>query len=376
MEQKRDAQLNKNQEARLLRLLLILLTAILLVVVLIAVLLIQNLNFSPKPEATTTTSGQTPPETPPPGDTRPVFAGGIVPTMPAPTATTVTLSEEIKSQFAILIDSETGEILAGKDYDTRFSPASMTKVMTLIVACERLTMQDLDRMLVFDEEIYSYVTSGNYSGTSSSLPTESKGVSCIGDRYRIEDLLYGIGVASAADCTYMIVKAVAGTEEAFVAMMNQKATEMGLVNTHFNNAVGFDSEENYTTAKEMAMIMAYAMQSERISTYLSKTEDYPIFAHYDKDGADATYRVTLKCSWNSRLDKYPEFALTTTRLMATKTGYTNQSFMVAGAESLSGQGKYVMVLGNHTSSATTITEKFRQTMIDMELLLNTYVTTS
>jgi len=130
----------------------------------------------------------------------PVFSGGVIPQRPYVGSESVSLGDEVLSEYAILIDAESGEILASKNADVRFSPASMTKVMTLIVACENLTAEDLVRRVVYTQEIADYVRSGNYEGTSTSLPVESGGISCIGDEYILGDLLYGIGVASAADC--------------------------------------------------------------------------------------------------------------------------------------------------------------------------------
>lgn len=302
-----------------------------------------------------------------------VFANGVLPVRPMNGTDTKAMDGEVTSQFAILIDTKTGAVIAAKDPDTRFSPASLTKVMTLIVACERLTTEDLNRRIPLTQEIADYVRTGSYVGMTVSLPIESNGYTCIGDEYYIRDLLYGIGVASAADCTYMVVKEIAGSEEAFVALMNQKAQEMGLTDTRFDNIVGLDSEENYTTAREMAMIMAYAMQCETIAEILrASKDDQKIKSYYMMNGEEKTLDVTLKNSLSSRLEKYPTFNPTTAKLTATKTGYTDQSFMVAAAEGLESGTRYVLVLGNETSSATTVTEKFRNTMIDIELILNTY----
>lgn len=302
----------------------------------------------------------------------PVFSGGVLPPRPHSSAASSLLGDEILSEYAVLIDAESGEILASKNADVRFSPASMTKVMTLIVACENLTAEDLKRRVVYTQEIADYVRSGSYEGTSTSLPVESGGISCIGDEYVLGDLLYGIGVASAADCTYMIALEVAGSEEAFVVLMNQKAAEMGLKDTHFDNAVGFDSENNYTTADEMAMIMSYAMQSTRISDYLAvRPGDHAIRSYYLKDGAEASYPVTFKNSLNSRLEKYA-MNLSTSKLVATKTGYTTESFMVLTAQGLSTGKRYVLVVGEKESGDISLTQKFKNTMIDIEKILNTY----
>ena len=287
---------------------------------------------------------------------------------------TQNIFELIDAYYAVLINLETGKIVAQKNSDTTFSPASMTKVMTLIVACEALTVEDLDRQVPLTHEVVEYVTSGNYLGTELSLPQISNGITCIGDTYSIKDLLYGIGVSSAADCTYMIVKEVAGSEEAFVNMMNAKARELGLADTQFDNAVGFDSTTNVTTARDMAQIMAYAMQSELIADILKpRTATYTITATWDKDGVPTTYNVSLKPSYKSRIEKYEDFALTGVNIEACKTGYTNESFIVVSATSKTTGARYILVLGDRDNGIDeTITVKFKNTMVDMETMFNTF----
>jgi len=313
-------------------------------------------------------------ETDLPPESRPVFSGGVIPSLPTPTSQTATLSS-IDSKYAVLVNAETGEIVAGRNFDTVFSPASMTKVMTLIVACENLTEADLERKLPLTEEIVQYVTSGEYAGTEVALPREVNGITCIGDTYRIEDLLYGIGVMSAADCTYMIAKEISGSEEAFVALMNQKAADMGLTHTHFDNAVGFDSPTNVTTAREMAVILAYAMQSETIADILKpRSERMPIQAHYVDGLEEKTYKVWFTPSFQSRLEKYPDFSLTTSTVQATKTGYTTESFLALAASSKKDRAQYILILGDADSGASEkISEKFKNTMLDTESILNTYI---
>ena len=356
---------------------ILLLFFLLFEILLVSVTLVQSLapNESEKNEADLGSSqNNLPPNDEEEKKFVPVFSGGIIPQKPYSGSATAALGEEILSEYAILVDCESGEIIASKNADVRFSPASMTKVMTLIVACENLSAEDLGRRVVYTQEIADYVRSGDYAGTSTSLPVESGGITCIGDEYVLEDLLYGIGVASAADCTYMIAKEIAGSEEAFVALMNQKAAQMGLKDTNFDNAVGFDSENNYTTAGEMAMIMSYAMQSAKIKNYLAvRSDDYVIKSYYWMDGMEDDYPVTLKNSLNSRLEKYPAFKLSTSRLLATKTGYTTESFMVLTAESNTSKKQYVLVVGEQDSGDIKLTQKFKNTMIDIEKILNTYI---
>lgn len=325
------------------------------------------------------TPSQTPPlqTTPPPlsGPDAPLFVGGALPAYPTSDESTQAAPNTLDAYYAILVDAASGKVIAQKNADIAFSPASMTKVMTLIVACENLTQADLDRQLSLSYEVVEHVTTGNYYGMEISLPQESNGITCIGDTYSIRDLLYGIGVSSAADCTYMIVKEVAGSEPAFVEMMNAKALEMGLNETHFDNVVGFDSSTNVTTARDMAAIMAYAMQNELIADILKpRTNDYNITANWIKNGEPATYTVTLKPSYKSRIDKYPSFSLTGVTLEACKTGYTNESFIVVSAISKATGARYILVLGDRSNGTQeSLSVKFKNTMIDIETIFNTFV---
>lgn len=340
----------------------------------VSVLIVRSFAVHIEPEAEITTP-QTQIPIPPTSQNSTIFSGGTVIPYAVEDANTKNVFGEIDAYYGILIDLQSGKIVAQKNADINFSPASMTKVMTLIVACENLKREDLDRQLPLSHEVVEYVTSGNYAGTELALPQESGGYTCIGDTYTIKDLLYGIGVSSAADCTYMIVKEIAGSEEAFVDMMNAKARELGLIDTLFDNAVGFDSTTNITTARDMAQIMAYAMQSELIADILKpRTVNYNISAHWEKDGEPTTYNVNLKPSFKSRLDKYSSFSLTGVDLEACKTGYTNESFIVVSAISKTTGARYILVLGDQDNGTQeSITTKFRNTMVDMEAMFNTFI---
>ena len=314
--------------------------------------------------------------TPPINQSNAIFSGGVALPYAIQDENTKTVSSEIDAFYAILIDTQTGKIIAQKNADVIFSPASMTKVMTLIVACENLTEEDLERQLPFSHEVFEYVRSGNYMGMETVLPEKdpTTGVSCIGDTYTIRDLLYGIGVKSAADCTYMIAKEIAGTEENFVNMMNAKALELGLVDTHFDNVIGYDSATNITTAKDMAQIMAYAMQSEMIADILKpRTNRYTIYAHWDNSGVDTTYGVHFNPSYQRRLQRYPSFSPTGVDLEACKTGYTGESFIVTSAISKTTGARYVLVLGDKNSGTEDYDINFKNTMVDMETMFNTFV---
>ena len=246
--------------------------------------------------------GQTDPETDPEPLDPPILSGGVIPPYPTASDATKPIDLAVASKYAVLVNAETGEILASKQADTRFSPASMTKVMTLIVACEQLKESDLERRLVFTQAVVDYCTAGNYAGTTTGLiPSRDQIALYLGDEFRIVDLLYGIGVHSASDCAYMIFMDISGSESAFVALMNQKAQDLGLRDTHFDNAVGYESENNYTTASDMAVILSYAIRNELIADILGYTGTYSYKGYYEKDGAEATYNRHFNSSLAIRL---------------------------------------------------------------------------
>lgn len=350
---------------------LLMILFIILEVILVAVLLagaLGGVRTPSVPDGGSQTTGGTPDATPPEPDELPVFAGGIVPTRPQENANTISV-EDLFSRYAVMVDTENGEIVASKNADARFSPASMTKVMTLIVACEQLKESDLSRKLTITEELHRAVREGNYEGTTNA------GFD-VGDEISIRDLLYGIGMASASDCVLPIVLDLCGTEEAFVTLMNEKAAQLGLRDTHFDNAIGYESVGNYTTAREMAMIMSYAMQSEQIADILCK-EVYRFDAFYYKDGLYTPFGFTYyNTLFSHRLGAYSEiegeeFVLSTATLDGGKTGYLDSSFLVCQATKKGSNKTYVLVLGD--SEAATIKRACYQTMKDVKTLLDTYV---
>lgn len=316
-------------------------------------------------ESETTETGNDPNQ-----PTTPVFSEGTL-IRPEQTDRTAQITQTIHSEYAALINAETGEILAVKNASQRFAPASMTKVMTLIVACEHLTQTDLDRKVTFTQDAFDYVTSGSYTGTEQVL-----GRDYIGDSFQIRDLLYGIGVSSAADCTYLICREVSDSEEAFVNLMNAKALELGLSDTHFDNVIGYESANNYTTACDMAAIMSYAMQSDLIRQILCTKDAYPYRGYYEKDGVETSYRRYFSSTLNNRLTTYQNtfgssFRLQTATLLGGKTGYLKENgvinnCLVSYLSATSDGTEYVLVLGcNNNSSA--------YTMQDVKTIADAYI---
>ena len=155
---------------------------------------------------------------------------------------------EVYAAAAIVMEANTGTILYAKDIDTAYYPASITKIMTAILTLENC---ELDEVVT-----YSYnATHSIESGSSSIYTTE-------GEELTVEESLYALLLESANECANGLAEHVAGTIDDFVDMMNEKAEVLGCTNTHFANANGLHDDDHYTTAHDMALIMAEALKFE------------------------------------------------------------------------------------------------------------------
>lgn len=153
---------------------------------------------------------------------------------------------EVKSKCAVLMDPRSGQILYEKNADEKWAPASLTKIMTLILAFEAIKegKAKLDDLVTASEEVRKP------GGTTIFLE--------VGETMSLKDILLGIAVASGNDASVAVAEHLAGSQEAFVRMMNDKAKELGAVNTSFKNPHGISEEGHYTTARDMALISSYA----------------------------------------------------------------------------------------------------------------------
>lgn len=170
-------------------------------------------------------------------------------------------NEEIISSNAILINESTDTIIASKNAKERISPASMTKVLTVLVAAENISKEQLDDTFVMTREITDY----GYINDCSAVGFLD------GEAVTVRDLFYGTILPSGADAAVGLATYVAGSQEAFVEMMNEKLEELGLAETsHYTNCVGIYDKEHYSTVYDMAVIMKAAVQNEWCKEVLSE----------------------------------------------------------------------------------------------------------
>jgi len=158
---------------------------------------------------------------------------------------------DIKARTAILQDFLSGEILYEKDPDRSIYPASMTKIMTSIIAFDLIKSGDLnlEEKFIISEKAWRLSTAG-YSSMFVM----------VGDEVSVEDLLKGIIVASGNDACIALAEGIAGTEEEFALMMTTKAKELGMENTNFANSSGINDPDNYSTVRDILIMSRYLIK--------------------------------------------------------------------------------------------------------------------
>ncbi|MFZ3577084.1 D-alanyl-D-alanine carboxypeptidase family protein [Virgibacillus sp. DJP39] len=167
-----------------------------------------------------------------------------------------------KAKSAILLEQDTGTILYDKNAHEKLPPASMTKLMTLLLIMEAL---DNDK-LQLDEKIRISENAASMGGSQIFLEA--------GEEMSVNDLLKGVAIASGNDASVALAERIAGSEEAFVKKMNEKVKALGLKDTKFQNPTGLPAEDHYSTAYDMAVIAQHLLNYETITEYTSLYEDY------------------------------------------------------------------------------------------------------
>ena len=180
---------------------------------------------------------------------------------------------DINARTAILQDFLSGEILYEKDADRSIYPASMTKIMTSIIAFDLIESGDLtlDEKFLISEKAWRLSTSG-YSSMFVM----------VGDEVSVRDLLKGIIVASGNDACIALAEGIAGTEEEFAIMMTSKAKEIGMENTNFSNSSGINDPDNYSTVRDIMIMSNYLIKNHPEYYAWFKEKDFT----WDRTGGD------------------------------------------------------------------------------------------
>lgn len=213
-------------------------------------------------------------------------------------------SEDYDAKSAVLICCDDNEIVAYRSENERIFPASLAKVMTLIVAAENAG--DLSETVTVTDDMV-YPLNELEASMAGFMP---------GETFALEDALYGMILQSGADAALAVAVHTAGSEEKFVELMNRKADELGLKNTHFTNVVGLHHEENYSTAADMAVILEYALSNSRCRQFLERYEYTTAPNEQHPEG------LTFTSTLFSRMygDEMPGV-----KILGGKTGYTDEA---------------------------------------------------
>lgn len=218
-----------------------------------------------------------------------IFLLGLVP----PALASAEL-ETVKADAYILTDADSGKILLAKNDNKRLPPASMTKLMTMLLAIEALE----EGRVTLKEEITTSENASKMGGSQIYLAP--------GEEMTFEDMMIAIAVGSANDASVAVAEKLEGTNKNFVAKMNERAKELGMKNTQFINTNGLPADGHYTTVADMAILARAALQHPRIMEYCS-IKEYPL-----RGGKFILYNTNKLLWWYKGTDGF-------------KTGYTEEA---------------------------------------------------
>ncbi len=206
---------------------------------------------------------------------------------------------EINSNHAILYNMNDDTIIFEKNADERTYIASLTKIMTTIVAIENI--EDVNEYVEVPYEALDGLIEANASVAGFR----------VGQKVTYLDLLYGVLLPSGADATRTLAYYISGNEDNFVKLMNDKATYLGLTNTHFANTSGLDTDNHYSTVKEISIILKYALQNPLFK------EIYTTNSYTTSDGS-----LIFRSVFSNYLNRY---GLTNNYIYGSKTGFTTKA---------------------------------------------------
>lgn len=247
---------------------------------------------------------------------------------PEPTKAVQSISSEgLHSAHALLIRAEDGAVMMDKGASEQTYPASITKIMTAILAIENLP--DLDEQIAIPEEMFTSLA--------------EQGASVAGfdpyEQVTVRSLLYGVLLPSGADACITLAEKIAGSEEGFVQKMNEKAAELNLTGTHFMNCTGLHDPQHYTTCKDLAELMRYCMKNETFRTIVS-TKSYttePTSSHPSG--------ITM---YDSMFTKFDNAQISTTMengfvVEGGKTGFTDEAGQCLASFGTLNGSEYILV---------------------------------
>ena len=210
----------------------------------------------------------------------------------------------INSSYAVLMQAGSGRVVGDINGETPMYPASMTKIMTTIVAIENLS--DLNQEITVTNDMIAnlYAQDATQAGFQP------------GETVQAIDLLYGVMLPSGADCCIALADTIAGSEEGFVELMNQKAEKLGHENTHFCNTTGLHADDQYSTAKDIAELLRYALKNSTFREIIESPYHSTPGTNVHPDGITFYSTMFKNLSDTTVIDG---------KIMGGKTGFTSEA---------------------------------------------------
>jgi D-alanyl-D-alanine carboxypeptidase (penicillin-binding protein 5/6) len=237
-------------------------------------------------------------------------------------------------------------ILLTKSANKKIYPASMAKIITVLVIIENIKNYD-EKITLTDKDFNHYFIDGaSIAGFQS------------GDKLTVQDMLYSVMITSGSECTTALARHVAGSEEAFVGLMNDKAAEIGMEKTHFTNPIGLHSKDNYSTVSDIALALNYAILNK---------EFYPLFTTQEYKTAHTKSQpkgLELKSTLFQKEGLTLEF--TDGAILGGKTGYTSDAGQCLASLFIKDGETFILV------TAAAMPDNFRTEALHVDDLLKVY----
>lgn len=230
----------------------------------------------------------------------------------------------INSPYAVLMQVRGGRVIGEINGEQQMYPASMTKIMTTIVAIENL--KDLDQEITLTNEMFA----GLYEQDATQAGFQP------GETVRAIDLLYGVMLPSGAECCIALADTISGSEADFVTLMNEKAAKLGMSGTNFCDTTGLHDANHYSTAKDIAVLLKYALRNDTFREIIESPYHSTPATNSHPDG------ITF---YSTMFKNLSDTVVTDGQIMGGKTGYTGEAgHCLASFAEIDGT-EYILVTG-------------------------------
>lgn len=236
------------------------------------------------------------------------------------------------SESAVLLDLDTGKIAAQKKGRERIYPASLTKMMTVLVVLENT--EDLEQQVRLSEDIFPELYEEGAS-MAGFVP---------GEHASVRDLLYGAMLPSGGECCKALAEEVAGSEEKFAELMNDKAQELKMRDTHFTNSTGLPDKKHYTTTRDLARLLEYAWENGDFRAIFT-TRSYTVPPTYGHPEGFSFYSLMFQ--------EMEQSGVTSDYILGGKTGYTSEAGLCLASVGTVGDKTYALITAKADGSHDT-----------------------